>query len=191
MGWLSRTAARLVPAERRDWAEAVWAEAGQVPPGLTRLAWRAGGLRLIAGEALLPRRAGQSLVFAAAAAWVALAVWPGPAGNPATAVARLDVVTVLPLLALLPLLARRLLGSAAGSIARILRACGYSAVLVLVVAKASVEQVADNPAAIPHISQEAWVPALTGMIFTWLVESLFLLVVAVYVAALLGLTARQ
>jgi|SRR5690348_4566957 len=35
----------LVPAGRRDWAEAVWAEAHEVPPGLTRLAWRAGGVR--------------------------------------------------------------------------------------------------------------------------------------------------
>ena len=55
MNWLSRTAARLMPAERRDWAEAMWAEADEVAPGLARLAWRAGGLRLIAREALLMR----------------------------------------------------------------------------------------------------------------------------------------
>jgi hypothetical protein len=46
MGWLSRAAARLVPAERRDWAEALWAEADQAPPGLARLARCAGGVRL-------------------------------------------------------------------------------------------------------------------------------------------------
>ncbi len=48
MNWLGRIAAaagrgavRLVPAARRDWAEAVWAEAQEVPPGWPRLAWRA------------------------------------------------------------------------------------------------------------------------------------------------------
>src|SRR5262249_24865206 len=51
-----RAAARLLPAERREWAEALWAEAHQVPPGLPRLAWRAGGLRLIAREATMARR---------------------------------------------------------------------------------------------------------------------------------------
>lgn len=33
-----RAAARLVPADRRDWVEAVWAEASEVPPGLRRVA---------------------------------------------------------------------------------------------------------------------------------------------------------
>ena len=33
----------LLPAGRRDWLAALWAEAEEVPPGLTRLAWRAGG----------------------------------------------------------------------------------------------------------------------------------------------------
>ena len=32
----------LLPAGRRDWLAAVWAEAHEMPPGLTRLAWRAG-----------------------------------------------------------------------------------------------------------------------------------------------------
>ncbi|MBV9205670.1 MAG: hypothetical protein JO037_09790, partial [Actinobacteria bacterium] len=36
-----RAAAWLLPAGRRDWVTAVWAEAHEVPPGLTRLAWRA------------------------------------------------------------------------------------------------------------------------------------------------------
>jgi hypothetical protein len=33
-----RGATHLVPAARRDWVEAVWAEALEVPPGLGRLA---------------------------------------------------------------------------------------------------------------------------------------------------------
>jgi len=37
---VARALAWLLPAERRGWAEAAWAEAHAVPPGLTRLAWR-------------------------------------------------------------------------------------------------------------------------------------------------------
>ncbi len=185
MSWLSRAAARLVPAERRDWAEAVWAEADQVPAGLARLAWRAGGVRLIAREAMLARRAGRALVFAAAAAWVAGTAWPGSAGNPATALSRLDVVTMLPVLAGLPLLARWLVGPAApGPLARVLRAGAYVAVLVLIVARASVDQVADNPAAVPHLNPDASVPALDGMIYAWLAQS----GAVMYAVAPLGLT---
>lgn len=190
MSWLSRAAARLVPAERRDWSEALWAEADEIPSGLARLAWRAGGVRLIAREALLGRRAARLLAFAAAVAWVAWAAWPGPADNPATSVARLDVVTLLPLLAALLLLAR-LRGPAASPMAQVLRTGAYAAILVLTVAKASVERVADNPAATPHLSPEAAVPSGTGMIYVWLVESLFLLAMAVYVAAILVVTARR
>jgi hypothetical protein len=54
---LVRAAMRLMPARRRDWAEALWAETGQAPIGWARLAWRAGGVRLIAREALLAQRA--------------------------------------------------------------------------------------------------------------------------------------
>jgi hypothetical protein len=38
-----RAVAWLLPAGRRDWIVAVWAEAHGVPPGLERLAWREGG----------------------------------------------------------------------------------------------------------------------------------------------------
>ena len=189
MSWLSRAAARLVPAERRDWAEALWAEAGEVPPGLARLAWRAGGMRLVAREALLVRRAGRSLAFAAAAAWVTWAAWPGPAGNIATAVARVDVVTVLLVLAGLPLLARRLFGPpAAGPVARVLRAGAYAAVLVLTVAKASVEQVVNAP---PAVARQAANGGLQPVAFIWFAETIFLLIVAGYVAAILVMTARR
>ncbi len=75
--------------------------------------------------------------------------------------------------------------------AQVLRTGAYAAILVLTVAKASVERVADNPAATPHLSPEAAVPSGTGMIYVWLVESLFLLAMAVYVAAILVVTARR
>jgi hypothetical protein len=59
-----------MPAERRDWVEAVWAEAHEEPPGLRRLAWRAGGVRLIAREALMRRGIGNAMLFAVAAALI-------------------------------------------------------------------------------------------------------------------------
>ena len=67
MSWLGRAAARLVPAERRDWAEALWAEADEVPAGWERLAWRAGGVRLIARQARLGRGADRARTAARAA----------------------------------------------------------------------------------------------------------------------------
>ena len=62
-----RAAARLLlPAGRRDWIEAVWAEAYEVPPGLPRLAWRAGGIWIVARETLTPRWLVKVVLFAAA-----------------------------------------------------------------------------------------------------------------------------
>jgi len=192
MSRLSRWVVRLVPDGRRDWAEALWAEADQLPPGLARLAWRASGVRFIVREARVLRLAAQALVFAVAAAWIVHVAWPGPAGNPATAVNQLNVVTLLPVLAVLPLLARWLAGPAApGWPGRVLRYGAYAAVLALTLAKASVEPVADNPAATPLLNSDASSPVKDGMIFTWLTQSLFLLIVAVYVAAILALTARR
>ena len=189
---VSRWVVRLVPDGRRDWAEALWAEADQAPPGLARLAWRAGGVRFIVREARVVRLAARALVFAAAAAWIVHVAWPGPAANPATAVNRLNVVTLLPVLAGLPVLARWLFGPAApGLPGRALRYGAYASVLVLTLAKASVEPVADNPAATPLLGSDASTPVKDGMIFTWLTESLFLLLVAVYVTAILVLTARR
>ena len=105
-------AAWLLPAGRRDWAAAVWAEAHEVPPGLARLAWRAGGVWIIAREVLLPRRIGRAALFAAAAAAAALAAWPGSSASLATPGVRGYVITMVLLLAGLPLLARPFLGPA-------------------------------------------------------------------------------
>jgi hypothetical protein len=72
-----RCAAWLVPAGRREWARALWAEADEAPPGWQRLTWRAGGLRLIAREPVTRRRARRMLLFAEAAALMARATWRG------------------------------------------------------------------------------------------------------------------
>jgi hypothetical protein len=184
--------ARLVTARRRDWAEALWAEAGPVPSGLARLTRRFGRVWLMAREARLVRRVGPALVFAAAVVWATRAAWPGPAGNAATVVARVDVVTVALMLAGLPLLSRWLLGpAAAGRLAWVLRAGVYAAILVLIVAKAGVEQTAGNLSAGPPLSSGKHIPALGGLPVDWIGESLFLLVMAAYVTAFLALTTRR
>lgn len=189
---VTRCAVRLVPADRRDWAEALWAETDDVPPGLARLGWRAGGARLVMREARLVSRVACALVFAATAAWIVHVAWPGPASNPATAVNRLDVVVLLPALAVLPLATRRLFGPAApGWLARTLRYGTYAAVLGLLLAKTVVVPVADNPAATPYLDSDASTPVKDGMIFTWLSQSVFLLIVTAYVAAILAITARR
>ncbi len=115
MGRLSRAASaaaavalRLVPAERRDWVRAVWAESYEVPSGRRRLAWLAGALPAIAMGALTTSRIGRWLLFAVAAAVTALVAWPGSQDRFFTVIARMDLITVVLLLAGLPWLMGRL-----------------------------------------------------------------------------------
>ena len=112
MGKLSRAAVaagrgtlRLVAGGRRDWTEAVWAEAHEVPPGWPRLAWRAGGVWLIARQALTAYRPGRALLFAVAAGAAAWAAWPDSSAGHAAA-GQFGVIATVLLLAGLPLLAR-------------------------------------------------------------------------------------
>jgi hypothetical protein len=177
-----------VPAGRRDWVEAVWAEAGEVPPGLQRLAWRTGGVRLIARETLMRRRIGSAVLFAAAAAAAARMAWPGSPASLATGADRVYVITMLGLLAGLPLLARPFLGPAHSRAARLLRAGTWAAFLALIPAEAAVQQflytpprggadlrlyllIAGDPPGAPHI--------------------LVLVILAVYMAAIVWMTSRR
>src|SRR5579862_4699811 len=130
----------LVPAARREWAEAVWAEARQVPPGWPRLAWRAGGVLLIAKDAQMVRRIGTLVLFAAAAAAAAWAAWPQSSVPVSHGAAdQGDVIITLALLAGLPPLTRWLLGPPADRAARRLRAGFYVAILAIMPAKAVTE----------------------------------------------------
>jgi hypothetical protein len=184
VGRLSRAAAarvalRLLPAERRDWVRAVWAESYEVPSGHRRLAWLAGGLPVIAMGALMAGRIGRWLLFAVAAAFTAWATWPGSPDRFATVTARMDLITVVVLLAGLPWLVRRFLGPASDSrLARFLRVGGYGAILAYTVAKARLVPAGPDPTG----------PALQ---FAWFAEILLLVVVAGYVAAVLAVTARR
>jgi hypothetical protein len=121
----------LLPAGRRDWIAAVWAEAREVPPGLGRLAWRAGGVWVLAREALIPRRLGRAALFAVAASAAAWAAWPRP-GVGHVAEGRFSAIATVLLVAILPLLARRFFGPASPSrISRSLRVLCYAAILAL------------------------------------------------------------
>jgi len=192
-------AAWLLPAGRRDWAAAVWAEAHQVPPGLARLAWRAGGVWVLAREALMPRRLGRVVVFAAAAAVAAWAAWPDSSVLHADA-DQFGVIATVLLLAGLPLLARRFFGPVSDSrIARFLRAASYAVILALMPA---VAVVAPYPLTVPQRGAELRVfiaggNATHGMPGTsaggppWPGEIFFLALTACYVVVILWLTSRR
>jgi hypothetical protein len=106
-----RKAARLLPPERRDWAEAAGAEAAQVPPGWPRLRWLAGGLWLAMGEAQMMRKAVYWLgagVVAAAAAWVVWLSWrTSPAADAQNVTDRVRVLVGVAALVVLPWVGRR------------------------------------------------------------------------------------
>ncbi len=148
MGGLTRVlagllgyASRLLPSGRRQWAEAVRVEAGQVPPGWPRLRWLAGGLWLVAREATMMRKVVYWLgagAVAAAVAWVVWLSWrTSPAADPQTVTDRVRVLVGAAALAVLPWVGRRRgwFGPVGGSLtARLLRVAGCVAVCGLGVA---------------------------------------------------------
>jgi hypothetical protein len=127
--------AGLLPAARRDWAEAVLAEVGEVPAGAARMAWLRGGLWLVAREVLMARVM-RVLAFVAGAVGLAWIGWPGAPSNSATPLNRVYVTVTLTLLAVLPLVVRRHFGPVRGGWApRAARVGGYAMVLALIAAK--------------------------------------------------------
>jgi hypothetical protein len=106
-----RCAARLLPPGRRQWAEAVRAEAGQVPQGWPQLSWLAGGVWLVAREATMMRKIAYWLGSGAVAAGAAWAVWmswrASPAADPQTVTDRVRVLVGVAALAVLPWAGRR------------------------------------------------------------------------------------
>ncbi|HEY1820922.1 MAG TPA: hypothetical protein VGG83_13425 [Trebonia sp.] len=199
MSWLGRAAARLLPAGRRDWTEAIWAEAHEVPAGWQRLAWRAGCVRLIAKETQMARRAGVPLLFAAAAAAAAWGAWPGSRASLSHGAANEgDVIITLALLAGLPLLIRRLLGPPASRAARWLRAGFYAAILVIMSAKpvaelfiGAVPRGGIDLRSFDFITEGSPAPGSVSGGPDWGGEIIVLLITACYLAVILALTARR
>ena len=200
-----RGAAWLLPAGRRDWVAAVWAEAHQVPPGLTRLAWRAGGAWVLAREALIPRRLGRAGLFVAAASAAAWAAWPQPTTGHLAEGRFNAIATVLLVVAVLPLLARRFFGPASPSrVARALRVLCGAAVLALVPAfvilLVSSRLVPTRPAyRLVWCIAQGWsntqgcggVPGRSSGGPTWQAEILIMLLITGYVGLTLFLTSRR
>ena len=194
-----RAVAWLLPAGRRDWIVAVWAEAHGVPPGLERLAWRAGGVWMLVREALMPRRIVRAALFAAAAAVAVWTAWPDSSVLHAAADQFGLIATVL-LLAGLPLFARRFFGPVSDSLtARFLRVGGYAAILALIPARAVV---GPYPLTVPQRGPDLRVfiasgNSTHGMPGTsaggppWPGEIFFLVLTACYVVILLWVTSRR
>ena len=138
-----RNAARLLPPGRRQWAEAVRAEADQVPAGWPRLRWLAGGLWLAAreGAKMMVGKVVYRLGLVAVAAAVAWVVWlswrASPAADPQTVTNRVRVLVGVAALVVLPWVGRRhgWFGPVRGSITpRLVRLAGCVAVCGLGVA---------------------------------------------------------
>ena len=138
-----RNAARLLPPGQQQRAEAVRAEADQVPAGWLRLRWLAGGLWLAAREGTkmmiskVMYRLGIGAV-AAAAAWVVWLSWrTSAAADPQTVTDRVRVLVGVAALVVLPWVGRRhgWFGPVGGSMtARLVRVAGCAAACGLGVA---------------------------------------------------------
>jgi hypothetical protein len=195
---VGRAAAWLLPAGRRDWVAAIWAEAHEVPPGLARLAWRAGGAWVLAREALMPRRLGRAALFAAAAGTAAWAAWPQPTVGHA-AVSQFHVIATVLLLAGLPLLARRFFGPPSPSRAgRSLRVFCCAAILALLPGLSIVEAFANLTPAQPAYQRIACpfqgcgaAPGRSTGGPPWAGEIALLLMTAAYLGVILFLTSRR
>jgi Domain of unknown function (DUF1707) len=178
-GLLGRTAG-LLPAARRDWAEAVLAEAGEVRAGAARVAWLGGGLWMVAREAVMGRVI-RVLAFAVAAAGVVWIGWPGASSNSATPVNRVYAVGTVALLAVLPWVVRRYFGPVrSGWAPRTARVGGYAMVLALIAAKSVKDRLGSKLG--------AYFPVIPPI---WALQIVLLLIIAAYVAGLLILTSRQ
>jgi hypothetical protein len=195
---VARALAWLLPAGRRDWVAAIWAEAQEVPPGRARLAWRAGGAWVLAREALMPLRLGRAALFAATAGAAAWAAWPQP-GVGHAAESQFHVIATVLLLAGLPLLARRFFGPASPSRAgRSLRVFCCAAILAYLPALYIVEAFANlTPAqaayrriACPFEGCGAAPGQSTGGP-PWAGEIAFLLMTIAYLGVILFLTSRR
>ena len=172
----------LMAADRREWTEAVLAEAAEVPAGWRRLSWLTGAMRLTMREAARARKPWHPAAFAAVAAGIAWSAWSGPPGDSAIAINRIDVLAIAAILAGLAWISRRTRGPvAAARWTRLVRAGGYAAVLALVMVKSAVERVADAP---PNNTSG-------GLTVAWTGEVVFLAVMAGYAAVILVYTAQR
>ena len=133
---LLRGAERLLPPGRRPWAEAVRAEAPQVPGGWPQLSWLAGGLWLVAKEAYVVRKVMYWIGVAAVAAVAAWTIWlswravRAPYFDPQTVTDRVRILAGVAAIVVLPWVGRSRgwFGPVANTIvARLVRLAGCAA----------------------------------------------------------------
>ncbi len=118
--------------ERRDWADALLAEADETSPGWARITWLAGGLSLTVWEALR-HCAVRAAAFIAGTVGVVCITWPGSWSDSAVPVNRAEVPVALGFLAVLPLIVRHYFGPIRdGWPARVIRVGVYSFVLAAI-----------------------------------------------------------
>jgi len=188
---LLRRLTPLLPADRRDWGEALWSEAGDLPAGPARLSWVVGGLVLVIREADVFRRIGYTAGGLAAGATVVWWGWHPGSANPAMPTDRLALIAVVSVLVLLPWAAGPVLGPVAGNrAARLVRSAGYAAVCLLVLVLVGLSRFAgsrfDHFRAFdqPHWEADMRTGAVVSLV-------LLLVLVGGYATAILALTARR
>ena len=191
MGRLSRaagwSAARMLPAERREWAEAIWAEADEIPSVLERVRWYVGGTWLLAKEPSMGRRIGRCFVFAALIAVMASAASESTTAGVNTLVVRALPIATVAVMILLSLVARSRLGAVADSlIARSLRVSMYLAMTLLIVAVTGLVRLTGAESALARLGLHSQLSA--GKIVAW---SLVELLLAAYIATVLSITAQR
>jgi hypothetical protein len=176
---LVHSAAAALPDPRREWAEALLAEARHVPGRTARVRWLAGGLWFLAWQLAVGRIA-RALAFGVAGSAVVIVGWPG-GRDWVVLVSRLNIFVALLMLAVLPFLVGRHFGPVArGWFPRALRVAGYAGVLALTAAKARSARIADT---LPQYNAHD-----PGMYF---LHVAYLLVIGSYVAGLLVITSAR
>jgi hypothetical protein len=186
-----RRMAVLLPADRREWGEAVWAETGDLPAGRTRLSWVVGGLWLVIREAGVIRKIGYTVAGVATGAILVWLNWHPGSANPAVPTNRIALMTMVLLLVVLPWVARLVLGPVADNrAARVVRVTGYVGVYLVLLVLVGLSRFAgrrfDHFQAFDQANWEADVRA--GAVVS---AVLLTAVVGGYAAAILAITARR
>jgi hypothetical protein len=149
MNWLDELAGialrwllRLLPADRRDWGEALWSELAALSAGRARLRWRLGGLRLAVVQSGLAGRLAATVAMVAGAVAVLKLDQPDSSSGYTRGPIPLTTIATLIALLLMPWLARRRWPPARSAPARVLRVGGYLLIWLLLMAIASVSRFA-------------------------------------------------